>query len=216
MVDAGLIVLTAFISPFRAERAMARSLLAEGEFIEVYVDTPLEVAEQRDVKGLYAKARRGELTNFTGIDSPYEAPEAPELRVATTVLSRRAGGRPGDRRRAAASWALIVHGMTLQQGVVFAGLAVLVVELVRGKRSPAAVFAGVAFAFILLDYVSLQTGLQQFTNTGLVTVVVLLLLSVVLDKSRLLEQAGRTAGARPLPLGAGQAVRRHRRCTRPS
>ena len=78
--------------------------------------------------------------------------------------------------------------MTWQQAVVFVGLAVLVVELVRGKRSPAAVFAGVAFAFILLDFVSLQRALQQMTNTGLVTVVVLLLLSVVLDKSRLLEQ----------------------------
>lgn len=66
---------------------MARKLLAQGEFIEIHVDTPLAVAEQRDVKGLYAKARRGELTNFTGIDSPYETPEAPELRVATTVLS---------------------------------------------------------------------------------------------------------------------------------
>lgn len=79
--------------------------------------------------------------------------------------------------------------MTLQQGVVFAGLAILIVELVRGKRSPAALFASVAFAFILLDYTSLQKGLQQLTNYGLVTVVVLLLLSVVLDKSRLLEQA---------------------------
>ena len=79
--------------------------------------------------------------------------------------------------------------MTLQQGVVFAGLAILVAELIRGKRSPAAVFAGVAFVFILLDYVPLQTGLQQLTNTGLITVVVLLLLSVVLDKSRLLEEA---------------------------
>ena len=87
MVDAGLIVITAFISPFRAERELARGLMDEGEFIEVHVDTPLEVAEQRDVKGLYAKARRGELANFTGIDSPYEAPESPELRVATTVLS---------------------------------------------------------------------------------------------------------------------------------
>jgi bifunctional enzyme CysN/CysC len=83
MVDAGLIVLTAFISPFRSERAMARGLLGDGEFMEVYVDTPLEVAEQRDVKGLYRKARRGELTNFTGIDSPYEEPEEPELRVNT-------------------------------------------------------------------------------------------------------------------------------------
>jgi bifunctional enzyme CysN/CysC len=87
MVDAGLIVLTAFISPFRSERAMARSLLGEGEFVEIYVDTPLEVAEQRDVKGLYRKARRGELANFTGIDSPYEAPEEPELRVNTVDRS---------------------------------------------------------------------------------------------------------------------------------
>jgi bifunctional enzyme CysN/CysC len=87
MVDAGLIVLTAFISPFRSERAMARSLLADGEFVEIYVDTPLEVAETRDVKGLYRKARRGELLNFTGIDSPYEAPEAPELRINTVDCS---------------------------------------------------------------------------------------------------------------------------------
>ncbi|GAB1425250.1 sulfate adenylyltransferase subunit CysN [Thauera terpenica] len=87
MVDAGLIVLTAFISPFRAERSMARSLVEEGEFVEVFVDTPLEVAEQRDVKGLYKKARRGELKNFTGIDSPYEAPEEPEIRLDTTRLS---------------------------------------------------------------------------------------------------------------------------------
>ena len=87
MVDAGLIVLTAFISPFRAERGMARSLVQEGEFVEVFVDTPLEVAEQRDVKGLYKKARRGELKNFTGIDSPYEAPEEPEVRLDTTRLS---------------------------------------------------------------------------------------------------------------------------------
>ena len=87
MVDAGLIVIAAFISPFRAERAMARALLAEGEFIEVHVDTPLEVAESRDVKGLYKKARRGELRNFTGIDSPYEAPEAPELRLQAAACS---------------------------------------------------------------------------------------------------------------------------------
>jgi bifunctional enzyme CysN/CysC len=85
MVDAGLVVLTAFISPFRAERAMARELFAAGEFVEIHIDTPLEVAEQRDVKGLYAKARRGELANFTGIDSPYEAPEAPELRIDTVA-----------------------------------------------------------------------------------------------------------------------------------
>ena len=87
MADAGLIVLTAFISPFRSERALARSLVAEGEFIEIHVDTPLDVAEQRDVKGLYKKARRGELANFTGIDSPYEAPETPELRLDTTAAS---------------------------------------------------------------------------------------------------------------------------------
>jgi bifunctional enzyme CysN/CysC len=87
MVDAGLIVLTAFISPFRSERAMARNLLGGGEFIEVHVDTPLNVAEDRDVKGLYKKARRGEIANFTGITSPYEAPEAPELRVDTTLLN---------------------------------------------------------------------------------------------------------------------------------
>jgi bifunctional enzyme CysN/CysC len=87
MVDAGLIVSTAFISPFRAERDMARALLAEGEFIEVFVDTPLGVAEERDPKGLYKKARRGDLKNFTGIDSPYEAPQNPELRVDTTTVS---------------------------------------------------------------------------------------------------------------------------------
>ena len=87
MVDAGLIVLTAFISPFRAERRLARRLLEEGEFLEIWVDTPLEVAEERDPKGLYAKARRGELANFTGIDSPYEPPESPELRLDTTVQS---------------------------------------------------------------------------------------------------------------------------------
>lgn len=87
MVDAGLIVLTAFISPFRAERQMARSLLEEGEFLEVFVDAPLAVAEQRDVKGLYKKARRGELKNFTGIDSPYEQPEHPELRIDTSLVS---------------------------------------------------------------------------------------------------------------------------------
>ncbi|WP_119153272.1 sulfate adenylyltransferase subunit CysN [Caldimonas tepidiphila] len=87
MVDAGLIVLTAFISPFRAERQMARGLVDEGEFLEVFVDTPLEVAEHRDPKGLYRKARRGELRNFTGIDSPYEPPENPEIRVDTTRLS---------------------------------------------------------------------------------------------------------------------------------
>ena len=87
MADAGLIVITAFISPFRAERRMARELMAEGEFVEVHVDTPLAVAEARDVKGLYRKARSGELKNFTGIDSPYEAPEAPEIRVDTARMS---------------------------------------------------------------------------------------------------------------------------------
>jgi len=86
MVDAGLIVLTAFISPFRAERQLARDLLDQGEFIEVFVDTPLAVAEARDVKGLYKKARSGQLKNFTGVDSPYEAPEAPELRIDTTAI----------------------------------------------------------------------------------------------------------------------------------
>ncbi len=83
MTDAGLIVLTAFISPFRAERDMVRALVPEGEFFEIFVDTPLEEAERRDVKGLYKKARQGTLKNFTGIDSPYEAPEKPEIRVDT-------------------------------------------------------------------------------------------------------------------------------------
>jgi bifunctional enzyme CysN/CysC len=87
MVDAGLIVITAFISPFRAERDMARALLQPGEFIEVFVDTPLAVAEARDVKGLYAKARRGELPNFTGIDSPYEPPPQADIVLDTTQLS---------------------------------------------------------------------------------------------------------------------------------
>ena len=87
MVDAGLVVLVSFISPFRSERRMARDLFAEGEFVEVYVDTPLAACEQRDVKGLYAKARRGELKNFTGIDSPYEPPEAPQVHVRTTENS---------------------------------------------------------------------------------------------------------------------------------
>jgi bifunctional enzyme CysN/CysC len=87
MVDAGLIVLVSFISPFRAERRMARELVSSGEFLEVYVDAPLAVAETRDPKGLYKKARRGELKNFTGIDSPYEVPENPETRVDTTRLT---------------------------------------------------------------------------------------------------------------------------------
>ncbi len=87
MTDAGLIVLTAFISPFRAERDMVRAMLPEGEFIEIFVDTPLEVAEQRDVKGLYKKARSGALKNFTGIDSPYEPPAHPEIRVNTVEMT---------------------------------------------------------------------------------------------------------------------------------
>jgi bifunctional enzyme CysN/CysC len=87
MVDAGLIVLVSFISPFRSERRMARALFAPGEFLEVFVDTPLAEAERRDVKGLYGKARRGELKNFTGIDSPYEHPEKPEIRLDTLALS---------------------------------------------------------------------------------------------------------------------------------
>ncbi|MCW2412365.1 MULTISPECIES: sulfate adenylyltransferase subunit CysN [unclassified Sphingobium] len=87
MADAGLIVITAFISPFRAERDMVRAMLPAGEFIEVFVDTPLAEAERRDVKGLYKKARAGELKNFTGIDSPYEAPEKPEIRIDTQALT---------------------------------------------------------------------------------------------------------------------------------
>jgi bifunctional enzyme CysN/CysC len=87
MADAGLIVLTAFISPFRAERQMVRDMLPDGEFVEIFVDTPLEVAEQRDVKGLYKKAREGRLKNFTGIDSPYEAPERPDITVNTVEMT---------------------------------------------------------------------------------------------------------------------------------
>ena len=87
MTDAGLIVLTAFISPFRAERDMVRAMIPDAEFIEIFVDTPLEVAEERDVKGLYKKARSGTLKNFTGIDSPYEEPEAPEIRVNTVEMT---------------------------------------------------------------------------------------------------------------------------------
>ena len=87
MLDAGLIVLTSFISPFQAERAMARDLMLPGEFVEIFVDTPLADAEARDVKGLYKKARAGQLKNFTGIDSPYEAPENPELHIDTRVES---------------------------------------------------------------------------------------------------------------------------------
>ncbi|OCX66428.1 adenylyl-sulfate kinase [Thioclava sp. SK-1] len=87
MTDAGLIVITAFISPFRSERDMVRGMMQPGEFMEIFVDTPLEVAEERDVKGLYAKARSGALKNFTGIDSPYEAPDAAELRIDTTEMT---------------------------------------------------------------------------------------------------------------------------------
>jgi bifunctional enzyme CysN/CysC len=87
MTDAGLIVLVSFISPFRSERRLARSLLDEGEFVEIFVDTPLALAEQRDPKGLYRKARSGAIRNFTGIDSPYEAPEQPELRIDTALTS---------------------------------------------------------------------------------------------------------------------------------
>jgi bifunctional enzyme CysN/CysC len=87
MTDAGLIVITAFISPFKAERDMVRSMLPAGEFVEIFVDTPLEEAEKRDVKGLYKKARAGQLKNFTGIDSPYEAPEDAEIRIDTTAMT---------------------------------------------------------------------------------------------------------------------------------
>ncbi|WP_126173774.1 sulfate adenylyltransferase subunit CysN [Altericroceibacterium xinjiangense] len=87
MTNAGLIVITAFISPFRAEREMVRAMMPEGEFVEVFIDTPIEVAEARDVKGLYKKARAGELKNFTGIDSPYQAPEEPEIWIDTTAMT---------------------------------------------------------------------------------------------------------------------------------
>jgi bifunctional enzyme CysN/CysC len=87
MVDAGLIVLVSFISPFRSERRMARGIMGAGEFLEVYVDTPIEECERRDVKGLYRKARAGQIPHFTGIDSPYEAPEHPELHLRTTEFA---------------------------------------------------------------------------------------------------------------------------------
>jgi len=87
MTDAGLIVITAFISPFKVERDMVRSMLPDGEFVEIFIDTPLAEAEKRDVKGLYKKARSGQLKNFTGIDSPYEAPEDAEIRIDTTALT---------------------------------------------------------------------------------------------------------------------------------
>lgn len=87
MVDAGLIVISAFISPFRSERTLARNMMGNDEFFEVYVKTPLEVAEGRDPKGLYRRARLGEIKNFTGIDSPYEEPEMPDLVLDTMQLS---------------------------------------------------------------------------------------------------------------------------------
>lgn len=86
-VDAGVVVLTAFISPFRADRAQARDLVGGENFIEVFVDTPIEVCEQRDVKGLYAKARAGKIPNFTGIDSPFETPEHPDVHIRTAGQS---------------------------------------------------------------------------------------------------------------------------------
>jgi adenylylsulfate kinase len=87
MVDAGVIVLTAFISPFRSDRQMVRELLEPGEYVEVFVNCPLEICEQRDVKGLYQKARAGVIKNFTGIDSPFESPESPEVEVQTNLMS---------------------------------------------------------------------------------------------------------------------------------
>mgnify|MGYP000400849263 CR=1 FL=1 len=98
MADAGLIVLVSFISPFRAERRMARELMPEGDFIEVHIDTSLAEAERRDVKGLYAKARSGQLKNFTGIDSPYEAPENPEIRIDTQAMT------PAEAAEAITTW----------------------------------------------------------------------------------------------------------------
>ena len=87
MANAGLITLVSFISPFRSERRMARNMMEDGEYIEIFVDTPLEVAEKRDVKGLYKKARAGEIKNFTGLDSPYEAPDNAQLRIDTVKNS---------------------------------------------------------------------------------------------------------------------------------
>ena len=87
MIDAGLIVITAFISPFQSDRNMVRELVDVNEFVEIFIDTPLEVAEKRYAKGLYAKARAGELKNFTGIDSPYEEPINPEIIIKTKELA---------------------------------------------------------------------------------------------------------------------------------
>ncbi len=91
MADAGLIVIVALVSPYRADRRMARELMPAGQFVEIFVDTPLEEAERRDPKGLYGKARRGELKNFTGVDAPYEVPRSPELRVVTLSESAMQG-----------------------------------------------------------------------------------------------------------------------------
>ena len=90
MMDAGLIVLTAFISPFRAERAMVRDMVGTSDFIEIFIDTPLAEAERRDSKGLYKKARAGQLANFTGVDSPYEAPADPDIRIDTMTMDAEA------------------------------------------------------------------------------------------------------------------------------
>ena len=87
MVDSGLICITSFISPFESERKMVRSLMSEIEFVEIFVDTPLSICEERDVKGLYAKARSGQIPNFTGISSPYEEPKNPEIRIDTTKIT---------------------------------------------------------------------------------------------------------------------------------
>lgn len=87
MADAGLIVLVSLISPFRAERRMVREMMPDGEFLEVFVDAPLDVVKARDVKGLYAKARRGEIANFTGVSSPYERPTEPDLHLRTDQLT---------------------------------------------------------------------------------------------------------------------------------
>ena len=94
MVDAGLIVVVSLISPLKKDRALARSLFAPDEFVEVFVDTPLMACEQRDVKGLYAKARQGNLKHFTGISSPYEPPEAPELRLLCDQISPQEAALP--------------------------------------------------------------------------------------------------------------------------
>jgi bifunctional enzyme CysN/CysC len=90
MTDGGLIVITAFISPFRAERQMVRDMMKVGEFFEIFIDTPLTEAERRDVKGLYKKARSGQLAHFTGVDSPYEPPQAPDIHIDTTKMTAEA------------------------------------------------------------------------------------------------------------------------------